>query len=76
MIGATRIGLVVLSSIPGGLILPAAAWADHPAPGGGGPWAWLGLLVVALAFALIWPVLAFLERRQKPPSHPRRGPTT
>ena len=75
MIGATRIGLVVLSSGLGDLVLSGAAWADHRAPGGRGPWAWLGLLVVALAFAVIWPVLAFLERRQKPPS-PRRGPTT
>lgn len=67
---------VLLSAYLGGLgsfILPEAAWADHPASGGGGPWAWLGLLVVVLA-AVIWPVLAFFERRQRPPAERRRRP--
>lgn len=51
-----------------GLGLPEIAWAHHPGPGAAGPWAWLALLLSGLALVLIWPVLAFLERRQKPPS--------
>ena len=74
MTGLTRIRLAVLSSGLGDLVLSGAAWADHPAPGGRGPWAWLGLLLAALVVALIWPVLAFLERRQTPPSQRRREP--
>jgi heme exporter protein D len=73
MTRATRLGLVVRSGISGGLVFPTCAWADHPASGGGGAWAWLGLLAVVLA-AVIWPVLAFFERRQKLPAERRRRP--
>lgn len=57
-----------------GLGLPEIAWAHHPGPGAAGPWASLALLVIGLALVVIWPVLAFLEKRQKPTSKRRRSP--
>lgn len=55
----------------GGALSPGAAWAHHPGPGAEGSWGWLGILAVVLA-ALIWPVLAFMERRQRPAARRRR----
>lgn len=63
-----RVWVVTLAGGFGEFIAPGGARAHHPGASTEGPWAWLGLLVVALAFALVWPLLAFLERRQGPPS--------
>lgn len=54
----------------GGSILPGAARAHHPGSGTDAGWSWLWILAVVAA-TLIWPLLAFLERRQNPPSHRR-----
>lgn len=53
------------------VVSPGAAWAHHPGPGAEGSWGWLGILAVVLA-ALIWPVLAFMEWRQRPAARRRR----
>lgn len=63
-----RVWIVTLAGGFGEVITPGGARAHHPGAITEGPLAWLGLLVVALAFALVWPLLAFLERRQGPPS--------
>jgi hypothetical protein len=53
------------------LALPGVAgtsWAHHP--GGNessGPW-FLSLLILVIAFALVWGISAFLEHRAKSPS--------
>lgn len=63
----TRAGLMALASGLGSFGLVRAARA-YPSGGTGGPWVWLALVVVALAFAVIWTVLAIVERRQTPPA--------
>ncbi len=68
----TRASLMALASGLGSFGLVQATWAHHSSGGTGGPWIWLALVVVTLAFALIWTVLAIVERRQTPPSNKPR----
>lgn len=67
------IRLVALGNSIVGFGLPETAWADHPASPGW-PWALVGFLLFALAFAVIWTLSAFLERWKMPPSKRRRPP--
>jgi membrane protein implicated in regulation of membrane protease activity len=68
-LAATTAALTVLG-------LPGAALARHPASEPTGPWLIVSVLVLALAFALVWGIWAYVERRQKPPASetdPGRG---
>jgi hypothetical protein len=59
--------LGVLSDV----VSPGGTWAHHPGPGTDEGWSWLWILAVVVA-AIIWPVLAFMERPQRPAARRRR----
>jgi hypothetical protein len=61
-------GIAVLAAAgPLGVLgVPGVARADHPTDSAGGVWPLASLLLLALAFALVWAMSAILESRQKP----------
>jgi len=64
----TRVGLIAFVSTVAGFAFPGSPLAHHSGPGGGGPWAWLGALVLVLVFLVAWTASVLLERRNKPRS--------
>ena len=69
----TQVGLGTFSSGLGAFGLPGAAWAHHPGPGAGGPWALLILLAFVLGLGLIIALNLLEDRKARHSRTKRKG---